>query len=256
MREIRFEDFHNDTPKPLARVDVARTGYSNSTGYKDERGSIDGLRFINATSSGGGIYLSGAYAKHAVRNVQLSGCRVGGRLLMDKRDLTLGKHVYGVRFTSTPDEGPELSFGAEADVATTNPPEVLLDNGDEGTWAFGGKGLSIVDAERSHGGSTWRLQTLGPGHAAVYEPRLSGRYEVAIYVPVVDDAKGVAPWTVRHTKGYSTHLIDEGEAPGWRVVGVYDLAGDSWVRLIDPHHRVSQGSVAADAVRFRRVEVK
>ncbi len=49
---------------------------------------------------------------------------------------------------------------------------------------------------------------------------------------------------------------DQNAAPllsGW-TLGEFELDGESWVRLADPHYRISDGAVVADAVRFTKVK--
>ncbi|HEY9249475.1 MAG TPA: hypothetical protein VIO38_10100, partial [Rariglobus sp.] len=77
---------------------IARTRYSNSTGFLDERGHIDGLVFENVIMKGGRIVLAGYDADHRIDNVYFNGCVNAGKPVDDAGDLTIKEHVTRVRF--------------------------------------------------------------------------------------------------------------------------------------------------------------
>jgi hypothetical protein len=250
LRNIGFQDFHNDTPKPLANIAVAKTGYSNNTGYRDERGQISGLVFKDSTSTGGGISLRGTDDEHAIRNVLLLNCRIKDKPIAAAQDLALAKHVLDVRFAGQLNSANDTS----APNAITSPVELILDDGSPNCWAFAGKNLETLDVKDGHGGTSWRLGRLTAGTAAVYEPRLQGRYEVAVHWGTHEGVAEDAPWTVFHKGGYTTRTLDQNQSPGWHTLGEFDLAPDSWVRLVNPLYPITDAPVIADAVRFRRVD--
>jgi hypothetical protein len=114
--------------------------------------------------------------------------------------------------------------------------------------------LNSIPQEGSYGGTAWRIDRLGWGRAAVFEPHLAGPYEVSVYWGEQREVASKAPWTVFHRNGYTTQLLDQNHSAGWHRLGVFELGPESWVRLVDPHFALSNGPVIADAVRFRRLE--
>lgn len=249
LQNITFHDFNNDTPKPLAKIAVAKTGYSNNTGYRDERGQISDLRFREVRSTSGGISIRGFDDEHCVRGVQFHDCWIANKPVRTTKDVSLGPHVFDVQFA-------DRVIAVESrtrNVSTQQLDELLLDNGMTGCWAFAGADLDTLDVPDCHGGTTWRLNRLRAGKAAVYEPRLEGRYEVAVHWGTHEGVATNAPWTVSHKRGYTTHFLNQNRSAGWHVLGEFELGPDSWVRLVDPHYPVADGPVVADAVRFRRV---
>lgn len=250
MRQIVFDDFHNDTSKPLANIFVDTTGYSNSIGYRNERGRIEGLVFRNCSSSGEGIAVRGFDEEHAVRGVRLINLQIKGQPVKSLAELNLGKFVDDVRLSAR----PKLKLVRRPAPQGAEPEELVLDNGGPSCWAFGGNDLHTIEQEDCRGGKAWRVNRLGWGRAAAYEPRLSGWYEIEVYWGDHEDVATAAPWTVFHRNGYTTQLLDQNHSAGWHRLGEFELAPDSWVRLVDPHYAISNGPVIADAVRFRRIE--
>jgi hypothetical protein len=250
MRQIMFEDFHNDTPKPLANIFVGKTGYSNSNGYRDERGRIEGLVFHNCSSSGESIAMRGIDDDHAVSGVRVINLKIKGRPVNSVAELELGKFVDDVHLASR----PKLKLHEQPAAQGAEVKELVLDDGGPSCWAFAGKYLHMIKQVDCHGGKAWRIDRLGWGHAAAYEPRLSGRYEVSVHWGDHDDVAKKAPWTVFHRDGYTTQLLDQNHSAGWHTLGEFELGPESWVRLVDPHYAISNGPVIADAVRFRRIE--
>lgn len=250
LRNIAFENFHNDTPKPLAKIVVDKTGYSNKIGFRDKRGRISGLRFRDATSALGGISIRGYDNQHRIQGVDFFNCRIGDRLVRRSQDLSIGDHVSDVQFT----EHANPAVGTVKPRPTSQQAELVVDNDSPASWAFAGKDLNTVDSTDSYGGTAWRLGRLGPGCAAVYEPHLTGLYEVAVHWGTHEGVATAAPWTVFHAEGYTTRVLDQNRSAGWHVLGEFELGPDSWVRLVDPHYPLSDGPVIADAVRFRRID--
>lgn len=250
LQHIVFDRFHNDTSKPLANIFVGKTHYSNSIGYRDQRGTIEGLEFRDCTSSGGDVILRGFDADHDVRGVRFVNLRIRDRPVTSVEDLTIGKFVHDVQF----DRQPELKLSKRPPLTGSTPRELVLDNGGKSTWVFAGNDLRTSEASDSYGGTAWRISRLGWGRAAAYVPQLAGRYEIAVYWGEQEGVATAAPWTVFHRDGYTTQLLDQNHSAGWHRLGEFELTPDSWVRLVDPHYAISNGPAFADAVRFRRVE--
>ena len=249
LRRIVFDDFDNDTPKPLANIAIMKTHYSNDTGYRNERGKIEGLLFRNVRSAGGGISIRGFDQDHAVRGVGFMDCRIQDRLVRSADDVTIGQHVFDVSYAKR----PRLKDKASKPGPTSTVEELILDNDSANSWAFAGRDLETISSDFSHGGTAWRFKRLGRGHAAVYQPNLEGTYEVSVYWDNQTGLSTAAPWTVHHKQGYTTQLLDQNQSIGWHHLGEFELDAESWVRLVNPHYPISDGPMIADAVRFRRV---
>ncbi len=93
---IVFENFHVETRGKINSfidVRIEKTRYSNDNGYRDERGNINGLKFINVTSPGGQILLGGASPDYAIRNVEFKSCMLGEKPLRPE-NMTKNEFVY------------------------------------------------------------------------------------------------------------------------------------------------------------------
>ncbi|MDQ3813381.1 MAG: hypothetical protein M3347_05465 [Armatimonadota bacterium] len=97
-KNIRFENFVDETSKQTIGIIIAKTRYSNNTGYKDERGHYDGLHFINVTSPGGKIELKGYDENHLIDNVTFQNCTIGDNLIDSMDDITANAFVRNVSF--------------------------------------------------------------------------------------------------------------------------------------------------------------
>lgn len=253
VRNVFFDRFDNDTLKPLANIAIAKTRYSNLTGYRDRRGNISSVLFRNVRTSGGGVQLRGAGPKHKIVGVTFEGCLRQGRPFAPT-DVKLGPYVEDLSFEAVP-----MVRVAEQQLDPTGrdpyqPQELILDNDHSQSWAFAGEGLRILPCGDAHDGETWILDSLGWGHAAVFTPQVDGRYQISVHWGTHTDVATRAPWTVKHAEGYTTKVFNQNNSPGWRSLGSFHLDAKSWVRLVDPHYQISNGPVVADAVRFRLVD--
>jgi len=251
-RNVVFERFNNESGKPLMHLSTRKTRYSNSTGYREERGKISDLYFHQVTSTNPRVSLYGADAAHDIRDLWFINCTLGGELLTSAAGFKTNEHVSGLHFVG---QMPTPKVFPDETLPGRQLAELTIDNGDPGFWAFGGKDLrTLEDVSAAVGRSATRLNKLGWGHAAVYVPELAGRYEIHIHWIAQPGLFSRTPWTVHHTSGYQTTTFPADTAAGWHALGVFELDGSSWVRLVDPHYRISDGPVIADAVRFVRVE--
>lgn len=105
-RNIRFENFFIETKGSKGKASVidmyiAKTRYSNKTGFRDARGRFDGLEFINVVAPAGTIRLRGHDADHAIENVLFRNCRIGGEPVDGPEDITTNEFVSGVKFETT-----------------------------------------------------------------------------------------------------------------------------------------------------------
>lgn len=94
---ITFENFFIEKPVNAISVKIEKTRYSNSTGFRDERGNINGLNFINVQTSGGRIVLNGFDKEHAIRNVQFINCLASGHPIK-KKNVEVNDFVYDLVF--------------------------------------------------------------------------------------------------------------------------------------------------------------
>ncbi|WP_158871470.1 glycosyl hydrolase family 28 protein [Maribellus comscasis] len=75
---ITFENFFLEKPGRPIEVKVEKTRYSNTTGFRDERGAIKNWNFINVQSPGGKIELAGFDKLHPVNQILFKNCCIGG----------------------------------------------------------------------------------------------------------------------------------------------------------------------------------
>lgn len=99
-RNIRFENFTDETKDLAVQIVIAKTRYSNAT--RDERGRYENLEFINLKSGGGKIELLGFDAEHRIDKVLFKNCRIGERTVKGPEDITANEFVTGMKFEVSP----------------------------------------------------------------------------------------------------------------------------------------------------------
>lgn len=105
-RNIRFENFIDETKGKLIDIYIAKTRYSNDNGYRDERGRYDGLHFINVVSAGGGtVSLRGFDKDHLIDHVTFENCRLGDRPIGRLEDIKTNEFVTDVKFVKHDEAG-------------------------------------------------------------------------------------------------------------------------------------------------------
>lgn len=97
-KNVRFENFTDETSAKTVEIVISKTHYSNDNGYKDERGHYDGLHFVNLVSGGGDIVLRGADDAHLIENVTFENCVVGGTKLTGLDQIKVNPFVKNVTF--------------------------------------------------------------------------------------------------------------------------------------------------------------
>lgn len=97
-KNIRFENFTDETSAKTVEIVISKTRYSNDNGYKDERGHYDGLHFVNLTTPGGAIDLRGADAGHLIENVSFENCTIGGVPITSLQQISTNPFVKNVTF--------------------------------------------------------------------------------------------------------------------------------------------------------------
>ena len=164
-RNVLFERLNNESDKPLMFLSTEETWFSNKTGYRNERGKISDLYFHQVTSRNPGVKLSGADAGHEIRNLWFADCTLGGKHLTSAEGFETNEHVSGLHFV---DAMPERKIHPAEPSKGRELADLTIDNGTEGFWAFGGKGLQTLDGlAEAEGKNATRIEQLGWGHAAV-----------------------------------------------------------------------------------------
>ena len=100
VKNLRFENFYIEQPGRPIEIRIDKTRYSNSTGFRNERGHIEGLHFDHVIAADGEIVLDGFSDEHLIRNVHFANCSVGGEMVRDTSQLILNKFVRNVQFTN------------------------------------------------------------------------------------------------------------------------------------------------------------
>lgn len=98
VKNLRFENFTDESSAQTIQIAIEKTRYSNDNGYKNERGHFDGLHFINVTSPAGKIELRGFDAEHRIDNVTFENCSIGGQPVDALEDITINEFVTRVSF--------------------------------------------------------------------------------------------------------------------------------------------------------------
>ncbi len=98
MRDLRFENIAIERPASPIDFRIAKTIYSNSTGFLDERGHIERLVFRDVACNGGTIRLSGYDGAHRIDGVRFIGCSNAGVPLNSLQQLSLNEYVTDVAF--------------------------------------------------------------------------------------------------------------------------------------------------------------
>lgn len=118
-----FRNVTVEKPSKPITIEIAKSRYSNSNGFLDERGHFDGLVFENVSMKGGRILLSGCDATHRIDNVYFNGCVNAGRPVDGAGDITTNAHVSHVFFNRAvpaPVPSPAGRYEAERQESATN----------------------------------------------------------------------------------------------------------------------------------------
>lgn len=123
MQNLRFEDIVIERPATPVTFLIAKTTYSNNTGFLDERGHFDGLVFKNVAASGGPVKLAGFDATHRIDRVRFIHCTNAGVPLASAAQLALNAFVTDLAFDEELPASPAPSPGvyeAENQESLTN----------------------------------------------------------------------------------------------------------------------------------------
>lgn len=257
VRNLRFIDFHDeDSSRPIIDMKIVKTKYSCNTGYKDERGNFDGLYFVNLQSPGGGISLQGFDSTHRFNNVYFYNCKIGKNMIDTPSDLAKRSNVDNLHFISDGSKPDDTVVQQAPPPSTSQPAELILDDGDVG---FRSVGFEKKTDKSSSFGKDCMVAAVPTGFsnfkAAIYEPRIRGRYKVYMHLGDFEGKATNARWIVQHADGYAIRYLNQNTSPGWLLHGEYTFDGNSSVRLALPgYFQVADNPVVADAVRFVKVD--
>ncbi len=253
VRNLRFIDFHDEQSEGYT-IDmfIKKTGYSCNTGYRDERGNFNGLYFVNVTSPGGGIRLAGHDADHKFNDVKFYNCRIGENVIDSLDDITINKYVTNVRFV-TDGSVPEPNLLEPKPLpATTSPESLIIDNTSP---KFMGVGFDGNSTSPTAYGGDFQVSQVPQGFsnfkAAIYQPLITGDYDVYLHWGDHTGKATNARWIVQHSEGSCTRYLNQNSSPGWQLHGRYKMDATSYVRLALPgYFSIADNPVVADAVKF------
>ncbi len=100
VKNLRFENFYIEQPGRPVEIRIEKTRYSNSTGFRDERGHIEGLYFKNVVAASGDIILEGFGADNLIENVYFVDCYNDGENISTVEAITVNKFVKNVSFSA------------------------------------------------------------------------------------------------------------------------------------------------------------
>ncbi len=183
-------------------------------------------------------------------------CKKGNKAIKSLQDITTNEFVTNVNFYQESVDYSPIIEKTEKTVKTTSPNKLILDNLDNACRFIG------FDYKTDVSGFTnedYHEATVPEGFsnfkAAIYEPKIKGKYEVYIYWDTIKDAASNAKWIVYHGDGYTTKYFNQSKTRGWHHHGNYKFDASSYVRLSLPgYFQVADGNVVADAVKFIKIE--
>lgn len=178
-----FRNIFIEKPTKPITFKIAKTRYSNATGFLDELGHYDGLVFENVISKGGVITLAGHDAEHRIDNVYFNGCVNGGRPVDGPEDITTNAYVSNVRFNqplaakaATPPGRHEAEY---LESSTNTKPQITYADAQMGN----GKGR-VFKATATGDRIAYAIEGVAPGdyRVAVRVKRTpaSGRFQLAV----------------------------------------------------------------------------
>lgn len=98
IKNLRFENFYIEQSGRPIEIRIEKTRYSNSTGFRDEQGHIEGLYFNQVVASGGEIVLEGFDQNHLIQDVHFTNCYNDGQKINSLEDITTNLFVKNVSF--------------------------------------------------------------------------------------------------------------------------------------------------------------
>lgn len=255
MENLKFINIYDEqVGRNTINFFIDKTRYSCFTGYSNERGNMNQVSFINLSAPGGSIILKGFDSSHSINNVNFYNCQIGNKTINSLQDITTNEFVTNVHFWKDSLDLPSVPESSEQCIATTSPDQLVLDNlvtccrfiGFDYKKSSSAINEDYYEAAVPEGFSNFK--------AAIFEPKITGKYEVYIHWGAFNNKATNAPWIVYHSGGYTTKYFNQNESPGWHRHGIYEFNGSSYVRLALPgYFRITDGNVVADAVKFVKI---
>lgn len=97
-KNIKFENFYIEQAGKAIEIKIEKTIYTNNTGYRDERGHINGLYFKNIFAPAGRIILAGYDENHLIENVHFKNVVLGDKKILSKKDIETNAFVKNIKF--------------------------------------------------------------------------------------------------------------------------------------------------------------
>ena len=257
MENLWFVNFYDEQAHNKT-IDffIDSTRYSCFTGYKSGRGNMDKLRFVNLQSPGGEIRIRGFDASHTFNDISFANCRIGNNKIDDINDIAVNEFVTNVSFSDEMMEYQPVGIIATTTEIINAPEELILDNNSDKSRFVG---FEYVTGKQGFVNENFHITSVPEGFsnfkAAIYEPKITGKYEVYIHCNTMEDGASNAKWIVQHSDGYATKYLNQQKIEGWQHHGTYQLDHTSSVRLSLPgYFQVADGNAVADAVKFVRIK--
>lgn len=257
MENLWFVNFYDEQAhKKTIDFFIDSTRYSCFTGYKNGRGSMDKLRFVNMKSPGGAIVLRGYDASHTFNDVSFANCRIGSNQIDNVSDIVTNEYVTSISFSDEIPEYQPIDIASFSTASLSSPEELIVDNQSDGSRFVG---FEYVTGQKGFVSEDYHITAVPEGfsnfRAAIYEPKITGQYQVYIHCKAINGGASNAKWIVQHSNGYSTKYLNQQMLEGWQLHGSYHLDGTSSVRLSLPgYFQIADGNVVADAVKFTKMK--
>lgn len=252
VKNLRFINFYDEQGGSVVNMFIKKTSYSCATGYKDERGNYTGLYFVNLVAPSGTITLNGYDATHKFKDVYFYNCKIGTNNIDSLSDLTVNSYVENVNFITNGSTPAPATVTPEPTPVAQNVSEKIIDDGDAS--GYKACGFTLGSSSDSYNGDL-NVATVPTGFsnfkAAIYEPNITGTYDVYTYWGAFTSKATNSPWIVYHTGGYTTQYLNQNNTSGWHYLGRFTFDALSYVRLALPgYYVVANNPVVADAVMF------
>jgi hypothetical protein len=98
IKNLTFENFYIEQPGRPIEIRIEKTKYSNSKGFRDERGHIDGLHFKNVFAPSGTIVLEGYDHDHIIQNVSFDNVKIDDQLISEEKAIKVNAFVKSITF--------------------------------------------------------------------------------------------------------------------------------------------------------------
>ncbi len=132
MQSLRFENINIERAASPINFRILKTIYTNSNGFLDARGSIEGLLFENITLKGGTVRLEGFDAAHRINHVRFNNCLNAGVPLVSTAQLAINAFVTDIAFNQPlPDKPaplPGIYEVEDLESSTNRLPQYIADD--------------------------------------------------------------------------------------------------------------------------------